>query len=481
MAAGRGGGRGALGATAARRRWPHALRSPVRRWLAAAAVTGLCLAAPTARAQRSGTVGPAAGMTAPPSGTWQVAFLTGADTIWIRFTLRFAGDSVRGTDPGGFPVGGTLRRDSVNFFVLGLPDSTRVHFAGVLRDGGMRGRRVDTARGASTPRDSAAFLAVPERAPSRAPRRVAFEPQEFHRWFSGAVPPALRVIPGDTVRTWSLDAAGRDSTGAARARGGNPLTGPFYVEGAMPGDVLAVRLHRVRLNRDDAYAGGGVVWNAVTPGYVRGLQEVPFDSRWRLDRVRGLAMLAHPTPALRALALPVRPMLGSLGVAPPGAQVIRTTDSGPFGGNMDYNAIREGATVYLPVFQRGALLFVGDGHALQGDGELTGDALETSMDVEFSVDLLRDHPISTPRAEDDGFLMAIGISGDLTDALRQATTELARWLATDYRLSAPEVAALLGASARYDVADLVGAQVSIVAKLPKAALRQLAPPARVAP
>jgi acetamidase/formamidase len=287
------------------------------------------------------------------------------------------------------------------------------------------------------------------------------------------VAPALRIISGDTVRTWSLDAAGRDSTGAARSRGGNPLTGPFYVEGAMPGDVLAVRLHRVRLNRDDAFAGGGVVWNALTPGYVRDYKDVTFNSRWRLDRVRGLATLAQPTPALRALALPVRPMLGGIGVAPPGAQVIRTTDSGQFGGNMDYNALREGATVYLPVFQRGALLFVGDGHALQGDGELTGDALETSMDIEFSVDLLRRRRSFTPRAEDDEFLMAIGISGDLTDALRHATTELSRWLERDYQLSAPELASLLGVSMRYDVADLVGTQVSIVAKMPKAALRQI--------
>ena len=164
-------------------------------------------------------------------------------------------------------------------------------------------------------------------------------------------------------------------------------------------------------------------------------------------------------------------MLGCVGVAPQGGQVIRAQDSGPFGGNMDYNGIREGVTVYLAVFQRGALLFMGDGHALQGDGELTGDALETSMDIEFSVELLRQRRISTPRAEDDEFLMAIGISGDLTDALRQATTELSRWLEADYRLNAPELASLLGVSMRYDVADLVGTQVSIVAKMPKAALR----------
>jgi acetamidase/formamidase len=444
---------------------PHARRAAIA---AAFATALLCVAGPAARAQP--TRGAAA---TPPSGTWQVAFPAGADTIWIRFALRFAGDSIVGTDPGNHPVRGTLRRDSVSFLVLDLPDSARVHFAGVLRDGVMRGRRVDTAHGATVPRDSAEFLAMPELATSRPPRLHAFAPREFHRWFTGAVAPALRLVPGDTVRTWSLDAGGRDSAGVARSRGGNPLTGPFHVEGAMPGDVLAVRLHRVRLDRDWAFAGTEVVWNALTPAYVRGVRGAPLDGRWRLDRVRGVATPAQPTPALRALALPVRPMLGSVGVAPPNGQVIRTSDSGPFGGNMDYNEIREGTTVYLPVFQRGALLFVGDGHALQGDGELTGDALETSMSFEFSVELLRRHAIVAPRAENDEFLMAIGISGDLTDALRRATSELARWLEADYRIGAPEVASLLGASVRYDVADLVGAQVSIVAKMPKAVLRGL--------
>ncbi|MFN2565842.1 MAG: acetamidase/formamidase family protein [Gemmatimonadaceae bacterium] len=445
------------------------MTSPSRRLLAAVCVAALCFAPSTILSQRQ--PGAAA---APPGDSWLVAFPAGRDTIWIRFALRFQRDSVLGADPGGLPVRGTLRRDSVSFFLVRLPDSARVLFTGVLRDGVIRGTRFDTPRAASMPSDSAPFLALRDTVPSRAPRLHAFEPRVFHRWFSGGEPPALRIIPGDTVRTWSVDAGGRDSTGAARSRGGNPLTGPFYVEGAMPGDVIAVRLHRVRLNRDYAVAGSGVVWNAVTPGYVRGIKEVSgFNSRWKLDRARGLATLEQPTPALRSLAVPVRPMLGCVGVAPPSGQVIRTSDSGPFGGNMDYNEIREGTTVYLPVFQRGALLFVGDGHALQGDGELTGDALETSMNIEFSVELLRRHQISAPRAENDEFLMAIGISGDLSDALRRATTELSRWLEADYRLNAPELASLLGASMRYDVADLVGTQVSIVAKMPKAVLRQL--------
>jgi amidase len=438
----------------------------MRAWLTALSLSALGATPHTIRSQQPRTVA-----SHPSSGFWILGVPAAQDTIWQRFTLRFERDSITGSNGGGNPLHGVLRGDSVRFSLVRGDNGARVVFAGALRGDTLRGTRVETPQGTSAPMPAQVFIATPDVA-SRTPRRLAFEPQVFHRAFSGAVPPALRIVPGDTVRTWSVDAAGRDSTGTARSPGGNPLTGPFFVEGALAGDVIAIRLHRVRLNRDYAVAGDGLVFNALTPGYVRGIKEVSdFNSRWRLDRTRGLAMLEEPTPSLRSFAVPVRPMLGCVGVAPQGGQVIRAQDSGPFGGNMDYNGIREGVTVYLPVFQRGALLFMGDGHALQGDGELTGDALETSMDIEFSVELLRQRRISTPRAEDDEFMMAIGISGDLTDALRQATTELSRWLEADYRLNAPELASLLGVSMRYDVADLVGTQVSIVAKMPKAALR----------
>ena len=146
---------------------------------------------------------------------------------------------------------------------------------------------------------------------------------------------------------------------------------------------------------------------------------------------------------------------------------------GSFGGNMDYNQVREGSTVYLPVFHTGALLFVGDGHAAQGDGELTGDALETSMDVEFTVDVVRDKSTRMPRVENSDFIMALGIAGSAGEALQIATTELAGWLERDYKLNANEVALVLGSSVRYEVAELVDPQVNISAKVAKSVLAQL--------
>ena len=185
--------------------------------------------------------------------------------------------------------------------------------------------------------------------------------------------------------------------------GGNPETGPFYVEGVMPGDTLANKFHRIRLNRDSADSGNRIVSGELKAGYYR---DAKFDSEWKLDREAGVEMLAKPTDRLKNFKVKLQPMLSCVGVAPPANQSFRAGWLGSWGGNMDYNGIREGVTVYLPVYQEGALLFVGDGHALEGDGELNGDALGTSMNVAFTVDLIRGKSTQWPRFENDEYLMA---------------------------------------------------------------------------
>jgi acetamidase/formamidase len=306
-----------------------------------------------------------------------------------------------------------------------------------------------------------------------------FEPTAFHLYFSSRVEPVLRIQPGDTVRTWSVDAGGRDKAGTRRSGGGNPQTGPFYVEGAVPGDTLVVRLNKVRTNRDWAGSGSQIMLNALEPGMVRSLKwDEQFATRWTLDPAKNVAFLEKPTDRLKTFTVPLRPMLGCVAVAPAGEWSIRTTDSGRFGGNMDYNEIREGTTLYLPVYHPGAILFLGDGHAAQGDGELTGDALETSMDFEFSVDVIPGRGVPHPLAENEEFLISIGIGGALDQALQQATSGLVRWLERDYELSASESAMILGFAVDYDIVDLVGTQVSIAARLPKSALAKLTKKAR---
>ena len=172
--------------------------------------------------------------------------------------------------------------------------------------------------------------------------------------------------------------------------------------------------------------------------------------------------------------MPLRPMLGGLAVAPGfGFAPPSTGDTGRFGGNMDFNEIVEGSIVYLPVSQPGALLYLGDAHALQGDGETSQFALEISMDVEFSVDVIRGRSIAMPRIESPTHIMALGQAGSLDDALRLATAGLTQWLEQDYGLTLSESAQVLGSSVEYVVANLAGRNVGLAAKIEKSRLAGL--------
>lgn len=409
------------------------------------------------------------------AGSYLVGIVALGDTTWSSWNLRVQGDSVFVTGAtAASAMKGRARPGSVVLEQFWDSTAVRARFEGVTGGDFMEGRALGARRGSAVFADTAFWFA--RRTPDRvgAPRRVTLDPKTFYRTFASSHTPALRIFPGDTVETRTVDAGGVDWNGVARTAGGNPQTGPFYVEGALPGDVIAIRLHKVRLNRDFANAGTSLVGSAITTGLARGLPDVPnFSGRWTLDRERGVARLSTPTAPLAGYSIPLRPMLGCIAVAPARGQAIRTQDSGPFGGNMDYNALVEGTTVYLTANVPGALVYVGDGHAAQGDGELTGDALETSMDVAFSVELLRGQQIGGPRAESPDHLMSIGIAGDLQEALRNATSDMTRWLALEYKLNSAEVASVLGTAMRYDVADMVGTQVSVVARVPKALIATL--------
>ena len=314
----------------------------------------------------------------------------------------------------------------------------------------------------------------------RSANRHEFVPEVYYNEFSARFEPALRINPGDTVHTRTVDAGGMDADGIHRAAGGNPLTGPFYIEGAWPGDTLAIRLDRVRLNRDTAGTySDSVVLSALDPYYVADRKKVEdFDSTWKLDREKGIAVLTKPTDRLKNFQVKLAPMLGCIGVAPGGKESFRSGRLGNYGGNMDYNQIRQGTTVYLPVFQPGALLFVGDGHAAQGDGELNGNALETSMDVEFTVDVIHGKRIRGPRVESANQIVAVGLAGSLDDAFRAATAGMAQWLTDDYGLTPSELAQVLGTSAEYKVSEAADRNAGIVLKINKERLSTLKPAAK---
>ena len=178
-----------------------------------------------------------------------------------------------------------------------------------------------------------------------------FLPRVYYRAF-GSYSPALRIADGDTVTTTTVDNAGRDSSDRQVTMEGNPLTGPFHVEGAEPGDSLAVSLDRLWPNRRIGRTSTVIASNVVDPSYV---PEMPSGSprvnaEWRLGIEEGVATLIKPDTALGRLTLPLDPMLGCLGVAPPRDQAISSATSSSHGGNMDYRGLVAGVTVYFPVF-----------------------------------------------------------------------------------------------------------------------------------
>ncbi len=405
-----------------------------------------------------------------PAGKWI------SDTRWFdqdrysRLELALDGETLSGK-LGRQTITGTFRGGAIEVSVHQGDGSTlELH-------GRLEGDRI-TGTGKATMGSQSVDLTWDARRlpPPAAPRTHTFEPTQFQHFFSAAIEPVLHLNPGDTVDTWSVDAGGADAKGVRRTSGGNPLTGPFYIEGAVPGDTLAVHFTRIRLNRDTAESGRMIVPSALNPGYAAQRKPVPdYDTTWKLDRAAGFAMLAKPTERMKEYRVPLAPMLGCVGVAPGGGNQYRSGALGDYGGNMDYNQLREGVTVYLPVNVPGALLFVGDGHAAQGAGELTGDALETSMDIEFTVELDAGSAPPGPRFENGEFLMASGIAGSLDDAFRGATTNLARWLEGKYGLNAAEVSSVLGTAVIYDVAEVVDGSLHAVARIPKSALAGFRP------
>jgi acetamidase/formamidase len=307
-----------------------------------------------------------------------------------------------------------------------------------------------------------------------APARIAaethvFVPTVFYTTYSFAHPPALRIKPGDRVVTKTIDAGGVDWNGKSVSGGPNPQTGPFYVEGAEPGDMLVVTIEKLETNRASANSGSLLAPYTVDPGAIAArVDRDPKRITWTIDKAHGVARLDQTELQPGGIELPLKPMLGCIGVAPARKEAIGTAVPGAFGGNMDYASMGTGARLMLPVNEPGALLFLGDGHARMGEGEVVGSGLETSMDVEFSVALVKKKAIGWPRLETETHVMALGSARPLLEAFQHATTELQKWLMTDYGLTERGAQILMGQAAEYEIANVVDPSFTVVAKIRKA-------------
>ncbi|MBI4410208.1 MAG: acetamidase/formamidase family protein [Gemmatimonadetes bacterium] len=278
--------------------------------------------------------------------------------------------------------------------------------------------------------------------------------------------PVLRVKPGTVLVTETL--MGPYYTAEGGAWPGE--VGPIYVEGATTNDILVVKILRLRPNRDLAPARinpnfGGLAGDA----RVRMLNPPVPDRRflWRLDRARGVGVLELPNSRMKRIEVQLRPMLGRVAVAPRGEEAFAGLWPGDFGGNMDAPEVREGTTVYLPIFHDGAYLYFGDGHALQGEGEVAGTGLEATMDVVLQLDLIKGRTLDWPRLEDADYIMVAGSARPLIDAFRLAHVELVEWLEEAYGFERWEAYQVLAQVGEATVANIVDPNYTVVAKYPK--------------
>jgi amidase len=292
-----------------------------------------------------------------------------------------------------------------------------------------------------------------------------FKPTTGHPTFA-VREPVLTVKPGDVLESETLWGEWYE-----RAGGKWPgEVGPIAIAGAEPGDTLVVEILKVRPNRDTAVSTQGGAFGALVPDGSTAFLNAPFPRGryvWRLDRQRQTGTVDLPGSSLKQVTVPLRPMLGRVAVAPEGAEAFGGIWPGRFGGNMDASDVREGTTVYLPVFHPGALFYFGDGHALQGDAEVCGSGLETSMEVAFRFGLQKKKTIAWPRLEDAEHLMVAGSARPLSDALRIAFVELIEWLAADHGFDRADAYQLVSQVAVVRVANVVDPVYTVVAKFPK--------------
>ena len=290
-------------------------------------------------------------------------------------------------------------------------------------------------------------------------------------------PPVLTVKPGDIVETETFSKPA-DYYDPAIAGPWPGEVGPFFIEGAAPGDTLLVRILKLTPNRDVAVSN-------VRPNGISGVAgdkrtrmlNDPLPAKrfiWRVDRARMTGVLDIPDSASKRIEVPLRPMLGRVAVAPAGEEAWSGLWPGDFGGNLDASDVAQGATIHLPVFHPGALFYFGDFHALQGDGEIAGSGLESTADVTFQFELIKGKAIRWPRIENEEYIMVAGSIRPLIDALRIAYVELIDWLVADYGFNKMDAYQIASQAGVVRVANVVDPNYTVVAKFPK----RLLPPRR---
>lgn len=299
---------------------------------------------------------------------------------------------------------------------------------------------------------------------------------EQYAWTFGGVDPVHSVRPGEILELYTEDCF------AGRIRGVtdlpsssiefpfiNPQTGPFFVEGAEPGDTLAVHLVDVSPARDWAVSTSVSLFGALTSTHITATLQDPLPERTWFYRVleQEQEVVFAALDSAFETRFPLQPFHGTIGVAPAAFEARNVLVPDSFGGNMDSPEVRAGATVYLGVNVPGALFSLGDGHYTMGEGEACGAAVEGAMNTVLVVDLIKEMYCEWPRLENDEAIMVAGSCRPLEDAFRIAHAEVVRWVAADLGLSLMDAYQLVSQAARSRIANVVDPNYTIVAKVPK--------------
>jgi amidase len=285
--------------------------------------------------------------------------------------------------------------------------------------------------------------------------------------------PVARLKSGDILDTNTLDCFGnalkKPGDTLSMAKGDNPLAGPFYVEGAEPGDTLAVKILELQVDGDTGVGAFAPGFGALNETNYTPMLHPPLPEKVWFYPINH----ASNTAVFKALdsdfsvKIPLHPFFGCIGVAPAESEARSSVVPAEFGGNMDSPEASVGNTVYFPVNVKGGLLYIGDGHAAMGDGEIAGTAIEVPLKARLQLSVIKGRTISWPEFENDDAIMTVGAYRPLDDALRIAFTELVHWIHRDYGLSELDAYELLSQVGKIHLNEMVDPNYVIVASVEK--------------
>jgi amidase len=309
--------------------------------------------------------------------------------------------------------------------------------------------------------------------------RYELKPSELKYTYAASYSPVAHLKSGNILETNTVDCFGnaikKPGDTLDMAPGDNPLTGPFYIDGAEPGDTLAVKFLEIKVDSNQGIGALAPGFGAINSTNYTPMLNAPIKEKiwfYPIDHATNTATF-QALDSKFTVKFPLHPFYGCIGVAPAGGEARTSVVPEAFGGNMDSPEASVGNTVYFPVNVSGAMLFLGDGHAAMGDGEIAGTALEVPLRGRVQVRVIKGRKISWPRFENDEYIMTVGAYRPLDDALRIAFTELVGWIHNDYGLSEMDAYELLSKVGEIHLNEMVDPNYVIVAKVKKSFLPPL--------